>query len=173
MGFCNSCWRWFTGDKESNSENEPLISGDRQDTRTWLEEAADIAAALKVGKLPSQAQIDTFSRQILKSDALTFPLKQRGQLSPLAMKLVLDTRNFLEMILIFGLEKNCKTYAFQTVSLILYPADDILQDFLYQIWQLDDTRIYTHSDLNVAEIVETLNAGMSYILAHKHLNPVL
>ena len=45
----------FDGDKESNSETEPLILGDRQDTWTQLEEAADTAAALKVGKLPSQA----------------------------------------------------------------------------------------------------------------------
>ena len=62
-----------------------------------------VLAALRAGKLPSQDQLDALSRVLIKSDALN--TKSRN-LSPEGQRVIQDVRGILQVLLVFGLEKN-------------------------------------------------------------------
>ncbi|KAJ7597753.1 hypothetical protein C8J56DRAFT_327660 [Mycena floridula] len=108
-------------DEVASTTTLPSPQNEAASTTSLLQNAADVAAALNSGKLPSQAQIDSFARGFLKADLLKFPA---GQLSQQASNVILRARSVLELLLILGLEKN---------------PDDKLQDLFFSIAQMDST----------------------------------
>ncbi|KAF8588045.1 hypothetical protein K439DRAFT_1630079 [Ramaria rubella] len=141
MGFCFSCCRSTPG----NSEHEPLLHGesfpdattDPPPPESRIEKVADAFGALRVGKLPSQEQINVALRKVLHSGVLTVDdseddslqyvlLGQYGPLSERGTKVIKDIRELVEAVIQFGMEKN---------------DDDRIQDFIYQNSQIGDAPV--------------------------------
>ncbi|GLB39185.1 hypothetical protein LshimejAT787_0603470 [Lyophyllum shimeji] len=134
MGSCLSCLR---GESES-AEREPLLPTVAPPppvprSPTPLEKAADILAALQSGKLPSQDQLDIILRSNLRSSLLQCDLSVSGSgpLSENGRRVVDDTRELIESILQFGMEKN---------------MDNRFQDLLYQCSQMEGPPIRVDAD---------------------------
>ena len=78
-----------------------------------LIKVADVIAAAREGKLPSQNQLDRVARRLLKSEVLRVPnggnedsVAGGPALSTEGMNVVLRTREVLQAGMVFGLEKN-------------------------------------------------------------------
>ena len=78
-----------------------------------LIKVADVIAAAREGKLPSQNQLDKVARRLLKSELLRVPnggnedsMAGGPALSTEGMNVVLRTREVLQAGMVFGLEKN-------------------------------------------------------------------
>ena len=74
MGFCFSCCRRKQRRKAADEESEPLLNGRNSDNITpvsGVEKFGVILGALRVGKLPSQAQITIACQKMLLSDVLS------------------------------------------------------------------------------------------------------
>lgn len=160
MGLCFSCMRrcqnWFSG-PEPTSESDPLLNKSDDTTsrtRNLLEKVTDIFAALKSGKLPSQTQLDNVARHLLNSDTLTSRPSLRGQLSPQGARILLETRKFLQVLLIVGLEKNrafpISLYYKTITDIFLNKDDDKLQDLLYHFSQVEVLDVSIEDDTIIA-----------------------
>ena len=78
-----------------------------REASTPYEKIADALAALHAGKLPTQQQLDSALRKLLKSGILVAEAGRRGgALNETGAKVVRDTRELVEALLRFGLEKN-------------------------------------------------------------------
>ncbi|KAL1713260.1 hypothetical protein EV715DRAFT_296236 [Schizophyllum commune] len=126
MGICSSC----CGRRDKTGEREPLLSKGKQSAlpppRSDIERLADALGAFQVGKLPSQAQIDTLLFRLLRSNIFDFDGKIHGSgtISRHGRQVVLDVHDVLEALKQFGLDKN---------------GDDVLQDLVFQYRKLRDT----------------------------------
>lgn len=118
MGFCFSYCRRR---RSPNDDHEPLlpqaaINGDIPPPQSYLDKAADVFAALRVGKLPSQDQINAALRKVLHSQVLSVEdnksarvqgrRQQYGPLSERGKIMLNDIRELVEAIMQFGMEKN-------------------------------------------------------------------
>ena len=110
MGICSSCCRR----RDKTGEREPLLSKGKQSAlpppRSDIERLADALGALQVGKLPSQAQIDTLLFRLLRSNIFDFDGKIHGSgtISRHGRQVVQDVHDVLEALKQFGLDKNGK-----------------------------------------------------------------
>jgi hypothetical protein len=117
MGFCFSCCR-----RRRSTERQPPLSASDDDlppsrSRANVDKAVDILVALNAGKLPSQDQLSNFLQGVLKSDILRDSGLGYGPLSANASKVLEASRELVESLLRFGLEKNCK-FNFFTSNLL-------------------------------------------------------
>lgn len=117
MGFLFSCCHPSTDDDhEPLLSRSPPIHEEPYPPHSLIDKAADVAAALHVGKLPSQSQLNTALRKVLRSNVLIAAngrsarvLGQQQQYRPLSdrgKKFLKDTRELIEGVIQFGLEKN-------------------------------------------------------------------
>lgn len=127
-GTMDACLPCF-GSRRRDEDREPLLPSHHQVQRPAptshqppspdepLNKLVDVLAALSAGKLPSQAQINTFLRRVLNSNILqesqytqgrTTPhiLHGNGPLSKRGRKVIQDLVEFIEAFLQFGMEKN-------------------------------------------------------------------
>ena len=110
MGICSSC----CGRRDKTGEREPLLSKGKQSAlpppRSDIERLADALGALQLGKLPSQAQIDTVLFRLLRSKIFDVDGKIRGSgpISRHGRQVVQDVHDVLEALKQFGLDKNGK-----------------------------------------------------------------
>jgi hypothetical protein len=109
MGFCFSCCR-----RQKSPEQEPLLPKDCADTEPprYDEILADVIAAISVGKLPSQAQLDYAARIILNSQILNVEDAKssgRGAISHSWRRILKDIREIIEASIEIGLQKNGKS----------------------------------------------------------------
>lgn len=107
MGFCFSCCRR----RDKSPEKQPLLRPKSQDVlappQSQLDKLADVLAALHVGKLPSQDQLNRAIQLALRSDILNPAAKLGyGTLNNSGKKVVADVRKILDAVLQLGLEKN-------------------------------------------------------------------
>ncbi|KAL1697510.1 hypothetical protein GGG16DRAFT_107426 [Schizophyllum commune] len=126
MGICSSC----CGRRDKTGEREPLLSKGKQSAlpppRSDIERLADALGAFQVGKLPSQAQIDTLLFRLLRSNVFDVDgrIQGSGPISRHGRQVVQDAHDVLEALKQFGLDKN---------------GDDVLQDLVFQYRKLHDT----------------------------------
>ncbi|KAI5897910.1 uncharacterized protein SCHCODRAFT_02696539 [Schizophyllum commune H4-8] len=126
MGICSSCCR----QRDKTGEREPLLPKKKHSAlpppRSDIERLADALGALQVGKLPSQAQIDTLLFRLLRSNVFDVDGKIHGSgpISRHGRQVVQDVHDVLEALRQFGLDKN---------------GDDVLQDLIYQYRKLRET----------------------------------
>lgn len=108
MGLFFSCCRR----QKHHGEREPLLPKHRAGSATANEylpskeqviKLANVLAALRTGKLPSQPQLNEFIQSLLRFIA---PHPSYGPLSEPGRQLVSDFRELLEVLLITGIEKN-------------------------------------------------------------------
>ncbi|KAI4529006.1 hypothetical protein K525DRAFT_230140 [Schizophyllum commune Loenen D] len=108
MGICSSC----CGRRDKTGEREPLLSKGKQSAlpppRSDIERLADALGAIQVGKLPSQAQIDTLLFRLLRSNVFDIDGKIHGSgpISHHGRQVVQDVHDVLEALKQFGLDKN-------------------------------------------------------------------
>ena len=118
MGFLFSCFRRPSTD----DDHEPLLSSQSSiqeelyPPESHIDKVADVIAALRVGKLPSQDQTNAALQKIMRSNVLALfdsksarVLGQKQQYGPLSDRgktIVKDIRELVEAIIQFGLEKN-------------------------------------------------------------------
>ncbi|TFY58408.1 hypothetical protein EVJ58_g6438 [Rhodofomes roseus] len=95
---------------------------------TQLARAADVLAAVKAGKLPSEEQLIHALQLLLRSTVLNpdSEVTDYGALSDIGREAITDVRRAVEAIIQFGLEKN---------------VDDKIQDFLYQCRIMDSVPV--------------------------------
>ncbi|KAL1761010.1 hypothetical protein FB107DRAFT_269712 [Schizophyllum commune] len=147
MGICSSC----CGRRDKTGEREPLLSKGKQSAlpppRSDIERLADALGALQLGKLPSQAQIDTVLFRLLRSKIFDVDGKIRGSgpISRHGRQVVQDVHDVLEALKQFGLDKN---------------GDDVLQDLVFQYRKLRDTApIQVNQDYVTRIQQSTVKAG--------------
>jgi hypothetical protein len=119
MGFLFSCCRRSSAE----DDHEPLLSPqspiyeDLPPPQSHVDKVADAFGALRVGKLPSQDQINVALRKVLRSNVLTVEdagkgarvLGQKhlyGPLSERGKAILKDVRELIEAVIQFGMEKN-------------------------------------------------------------------
>ena len=116
MGLFFSCCRR----QKHRGEREPLLPKHRAGSATTDEylpskeqivKFADILAALRTGKLPSQPQLNEFIKSLSCSIAPQ-PSDSYGTLSEPGRQLVSDSRELLEVLLLTGIEKNGEYIAY-------------------------------------------------------------
>ncbi|KAH7869060.1 uncharacterized protein C8R40DRAFT_1132563 [Lentinula edodes] len=116
-------------------EREPLLDSELEESRQvkhLFRKLVHIVAALDAGKLPSQHQLNHLIKVALKSEIL-YPTE--GSSSLAGHKVLLDVREFLGLLAVFGLEKNCR-YRLQVMrefnhNLINSSDDDKVQNIIY------------------------------------------
>lgn len=109
MGLLFSCCRR----RKYDSEQEPLLPKHRVNataeeilpSQTQLNQLADVVAALKKGKLPSQDQLARY----LQTLSCSVDDTTRSSLSEPGARVVEDLRDVLQALLQFGAEKNGKS----------------------------------------------------------------
>lgn len=125
MGLCSSCLG--RRKRSDDPEREPLLASTRTVTaeastlslpppKTPLEKAADVIAALRAGKLPSQTQISTFLKTALQSQVIDPHALQAAtsqahliggeSLSKSGRRLLADVRELIEASIEWGQAKN-------------------------------------------------------------------
>ena len=110
MGCSFSCCR--RRKRVIQEDEEPLLksASSSQQHDGLLEKLADALAALKAGKVPSQEQINAFSRIALQSDLLHSDSNVYSDLNDDTaaerQRLVTSLRDVLESIIWLGIEKN-------------------------------------------------------------------
>ncbi|KAH9932567.1 uncharacterized protein B0H18DRAFT_1115809 [Fomitopsis serialis] len=142
MGFMMSCCRRR---RSHQGDSEPLLpkyTGQPRDApgpATHVERLADVLAAFKAGKLPSQDQVTHALQRILKSPLLDADARvaDYGSLSNTGREVITDMRDIAEAIVQFGLEKN---------------VDDKLQDFFYQCRVMDSVPVHADIAVDVNQI---------------------
>ncbi|KAL1941942.1 hypothetical protein VTO73DRAFT_6472 [Trametes versicolor] len=141
MGSCCSCCRRRRAPRSNDSDREPLLPANSYDAlpppKTPFEKIADVVAAVRAGKLPSQQQLDGTLRSLLASGVLDTADGLDGaageENTADAAKRVVDcAREACHALLQFGMEKN---------------DDDAAQDLVHQLRQLSD--IPVHADIVV------------------------
>ncbi|KAL5523594.1 hypothetical protein ACEPAG_7767 [Sanghuangporus baumii] len=140
MGFCFSCCRRRRDrpGKDGDGESQRLLRPDTDanalkhpEQRTPYEKVADVLASLHAGKLPSQQQIDSALRKLLRSelfdvDSVSGHGGDGDALDESAKKIISDGRDVAGILLQVGLEKN---------------DDDRVQDLVYQLRELSTRTI--------------------------------
>ncbi|KAL5485387.1 hypothetical protein ACEPAI_8029 [Sanghuangporus weigelae] len=135
MGFCFSCCcgRRDKQNKDEDGERQRLLCPGTDanalkhpEERTPYEKVADVLASLHAGKLPSQQQIDSALRKLLRSDFFDVDsVSGHGgngdALDEGVRKVISDGRDVAGILLQVGLEKN---------------DDDRVQDLVYQLREL-------------------------------------
>ena len=112
MGLCLSCCRRRR--KPRTGEREPLLSptNNKEDSlpprQNSFEHVADVLAAIKAGKLPSQDQLTRLAIIFAKSDLLLLDGAKNGLLSQEGKRVLLDVKEVLDSFVQWGMEKNCK-----------------------------------------------------------------
>jgi hypothetical protein len=127
MGICSSCCGRRR--KDRTGEREPLLPSTAQSAhaastlalpppRTNLDKAADVLAAVRTGKLPSQTQLAEALRAALHAQWLdphalaavtnSAQLLGGGSLSRSGRRVLGDVREVVEAALEWGLSKNCE-----------------------------------------------------------------
>ncbi|KAL1737527.1 hypothetical protein EV714DRAFT_266328 [Schizophyllum commune] len=149
MGICSSC----CGRRDKTGEREPLLSKGKQSAlpppRSDIERLADALGAFQVGKLPSQAQIDTLLFRLLNIFDFDGKIHGSGPISRHGRQVVQDVHDVLEALKQFGLDKN---------------GDDVLQDLVFQYRVLRDTTPIQVCQEYVTQLQEsTLKAGEKYV----------
>jgi hypothetical protein len=111
MGLFFSCCRR----RKDSADHEPLLPKYHVDasaneylpSETQLTKLADVIAALKTGKLPSQDQLGRIIQSVLRSTVIESTTRTtHGTLSDSGKQVLTDFRELLESILLLGLEKN-------------------------------------------------------------------
>ena len=135
MGFCFSCCRRRR--RSTEDDREPLLSphpAAEAPAGSYTDEAADILAALRVGKLPSQEQTNTALRQMLRLDVLYVNggdsksarvlgrAQQYGPLSERGKTVINDIREIIEAIVQFGMEKNSPYFRVIPLQILICPS---------------------------------------------------
>ena len=110
MGICSSCCGRRHKEPKHDPERQPLLRSESsalKDASSPYEKVADVLAALQAGKLPTQQQLDGALRKLLKSGILDAEAGRKGgALDEAGAKIVSDTRELVEALIRFGLEKN-------------------------------------------------------------------
>lgn len=110
MGLCFSCFgrrrQRRARSAVADNERDPLIGTQRTSysSADLFNRTAQVAAALRSGKLPSQQQLEHILQSVLQSDVLK--VSAQGTLSPEGVKVIEDVRELVTVLLIVGLEKN-------------------------------------------------------------------
>ncbi|KAJ3892590.1 hypothetical protein GG344DRAFT_18095, partial [Lentinula edodes] len=105
MGLFVSCIR-SRKPARCREEREPLLDSELEESRQLKDlfrKLVHIVAALDAGKLPSQHQLNHLIKVALKSEIL-YPTE--GSSSLTGHKVLLDVREVLGLLAVFGLEKN-------------------------------------------------------------------
>ncbi|KAJ4499888.1 hypothetical protein C8R41DRAFT_566752 [Lentinula lateritia] len=105
MGLFVSCIR-SRKPARCREEREPLLDSELEESRQLKDlfrKLVDIVAALDAGKLPSQHQLNHLIKVALKSEIL-YP--KEGSSSLAGHKVLLDVREVLGLLAVFGFEKN-------------------------------------------------------------------
>ncbi|KAF8512805.1 hypothetical protein JB92DRAFT_2926409 [Gautieria morchelliformis] len=144
MGFLFSCCLRSSAD----DDHEPLLAPqspiyeDLPPPQSHIDKVADVFGALRVGKIPSQDQINAALRKALRSNVLAIEdtgkgarvLGQKHLYGPLSEsgKIILkDVREIIEAVIQFGMEKN---------------DDDRIQDLIYQNAQISNRPVSVNLD---------------------------
>lgn len=107
MGLFLSCIR-SRKPARGRQECEPLLDSELEESqqlKDLFRKLVDIVAALDAGKLPSQHQLNHLIKVALKSEILH---PKEGSSSLAGHKVLLDVREILGLLAVFGLEKNCR-----------------------------------------------------------------
>ncbi|KAJ3808008.1 hypothetical protein F5876DRAFT_10652, partial [Lentinula aff. lateritia] len=105
MGLFLSCFR-SRKPARGREEREPLLDSELEESRQLKDlfrKLVHIVAALDAGKLPSQHQLNHLIKVALKSEIL---LPKEGSSSLAGHKVLLDVREVLGLLAVFGFEKN-------------------------------------------------------------------
>ncbi|KAJ3935650.1 MAG: hypothetical protein NXY57DRAFT_866327, partial [Lentinula lateritia] len=105
MGLFLSCIR-SRKPARGRQECEPLLDSELEESqqlKDLFRKLVDIVAALDAGKLPSQHQLNHLIKVALKSEILH---PKEGSSSLAGHKVLLDVREILGLLAVFGLEKN-------------------------------------------------------------------
>lgn len=102
--------------KRRSAEREPLLPKHHaasaiessRPSQAQLSKLADIVAAVKSGKLPSEEQVEQVLRRVLDSDVLSEgPYNYSyGSLSTSGREVVAGLKQVIDAVLLFGHEKN-------------------------------------------------------------------
>jgi hypothetical protein len=147
MGLCFSCHR--------TPERDPLLRTTTEEPpiAPKLHKAADVLAAINSRKLPSQDQLNSILRKLLKSNVLSDPaaLAGYGPLSDRSRKVMVDARELIEATLQIGMEKNRERLFLKRTngaeSLIGRSDDDRLQDLVFQGSSIDENSVRIDADV--------------------------
>ncbi|KAF8868953.1 hypothetical protein CPB85DRAFT_1361043 [Mucidula mucida] len=138
MGQCASCCGRRRKPIRAASERTPLLANvaDPATIHSLSRKAVAVVAAFRAEKYPSQDQIDSVIRSLLRSNVLKE--ERYGKLSQPGRKILQDVREICELVLVFGLEKN---------------YDDTLQELLHHVRQMTpptEAAVYVATDTSDA-----------------------
>lgn len=155
----------FGRSKSRDNEREPLLPtytnergsklnappDTRGSERSVVDKIVDVLTALENGKVPSQDQLSGFLQVLLKSRLLEEErgkgVPGNGPTSKQGRKVIRDTRDLIQALLQFGMEKN-GTYGFDVLRMLHLKmtfwtfatntiADDKLQELYFQVMQVE------------------------------------
>ncbi|KAF8878349.1 hypothetical protein CPB85DRAFT_1342750 [Mucidula mucida] len=138
MGQCASCCGRRRKPIRAASERTPLLANvaDPATIHSLSRKAVAVVAAFRAEKYPSQDQIDSVIRALLRSNVSKE--ERYGKLSQPGRKILHDVREICELVLVFGLEKN---------------YDDTLQELLHHVRQMTpptEAAVYVATDTSDA-----------------------